>query len=238
MLLFRLQTRCSAKRITNLGSKTDRKHFCDAAKVFDVDVQFSNNRNLKISSGKYARLTDGCAVGSIGDTSVMVTAVSKSKPSSSGFVPLLVDYRQKSAAAGRIPTNYLRRELGVTEREILTSRLIDRSLRPLFCENYCYETQIVCNMLAVDGVNNPDVVAINAASAALALSDIPWNGPVGAVRVAYIDGEVVVNPTRKELQGSDLNLVVTAAKQNLVVMLEGMYGLNLLWDDFEKAVKT
>lgn len=190
MLLFGARTGSAAKRITTLTPKTSCKNFCDAAKVFEVDVPFSNGRNLNLSSGKYARLTDGCAVGAIGDTSVMVTAVSKTKPSSSSFLPLVVDYRQKSAAAGRIPTNFLRRELGPNEREILTSRLIDRSLRPLFSDNFCYETQIVCNMLAVDSINSPDVVAINAASAALSLSDIPWNGPVGAVRVGYIDGEV------------------------------------------------
>lgn len=168
----------------------------------------------------------------------MATAVSKrtKPPSSSGFVPLIVDYRQKSAAAGRIPTNFLRRELGPTEREILTSRLIDRSLRPLFDSNYTYETQVVCDTLAVDGVHDPDVVAINAASAALCLSDIPWGGPVGAVRVGYIDGEVMVNPSRKELQGSSLNLVVSATKRNLVVMMEGK-GENVLQQDLLKAVK-
>lgn len=166
----------------------------------------------------------------------MVTAVSKTKPSFSGFTPLVVDYRQKSAAAGRIPTNFLRRELGATEREVLTSRLIDRSIRPLFYDNYNYETQIICNMLAVDGINNPDVTSINAASAALALSDIPWNGPVGAVRVGLIDNELIINPTRRELQSSDLNLIVSATKQNLVVMLEANAN-NILQQDLLKAIK-
>lgn len=192
---------------------------------------------MKISSGKFARFSDGCAVATVGDTSVMVTAVSKTKPSNSNFLPLTVDFRQKSAAAGRIPTNFLRRELGPTEKEILISRLIDRSLRPLFLENYNYETQIISNMLAVDSVNNPDVIAINAASAALSVSDIPWNGPVGAVRVGFIDNEIVINPTRKELQSSILNLVVSATKQNLVVMLEGQAD-NILLPDFQKAIKV
>lgn len=166
----------------------------------------------------------------------MVTAVSKTKPSFNNFLPLIVDYRQKSAAAGRIPTNFLRRELGPSEREILTSRLIDRSLRPLFPSGFNYETQIMCNMLAVDSVNNPDVIAINAASAALSLSDIPWNGPIGAVRVGFIDNELVLNPTRKEMQASLLNLIVTATNQNLVVMLEANAS-NLLQQDFLKAIK-
>lgn len=166
----------------------------------------------------------------------MVTAVSKTKPSTSNFLPLVVDYRQKSAAAGRIPTNFFRRELGPTEREILTSRVIDRSIRPLFPENFQFETQIVCNMLAVDGINSPDVLSINAASAALSLSDIPWNGPVGAVRVGMIDNEIVINPTRKESQLSTLNLIVTATKKNLVVMIEGHANVILL-PDLQKAIK-
>ncbi|KAI4812306.1 hypothetical protein KUCAC02_023705 [Chaenocephalus aceratus] len=135
-------------------------------------------KKLEISSGRFARFADGSAVVKLGETSVMVTAVSKTKPSPSQFMPLVVDYRQKAAAAGRIPTNHLRRELGITDNEILTSRLIDRAIRPLFPAGYFYDTQVVCNLLAVDGVNDPDVLAINAASAALALSDIPWNGPI------------------------------------------------------------
>lgn len=197
---------------------------------------FYCRRNLNISTGQYARLADGAAVATLGDTSVMVTAVSKTKPTTSNFLPLVVDYRQKSAAAGRIPTNFFRRELGPSEREILTSRVIDRSIRPLFPENFQCETQIMCNMLAVDGVNNPDVISINAASAALSLSDIPWNGPVGAVRVGMIDNEVIINPTRKELQMSVLNLIVTATKRNLVVMLEGNANVILL-QDLQKAIK-
>lgn len=132
----------------------------------------------------------------------MATVVSKSTASGAPFLPLTVDYRQKSSAAGRIPTNFFRRELGPTENEILTSRLIDRSLRPLFPDTFSGETQIVCNVVAVDGENNPDIVAVNAASTALSLSDVPWNGPVSAVRVGMVEDELVVNPTRKELQVS------------------------------------
>ncbi|KAH0507811.1 Polyribonucleotide nucleotidyltransferase 1, mitochondrial [Microtus ochrogaster] len=113
----------------------------------------ATSRKLEISSGKLARFADGCAV-------------------------VQVDYRQKAAAAGRIPTNYLRREIGSSDKEILTSRVIDRSIRPLFPAGYFYDTQVICNLLAVDGINEPDVLAINGASVALSLSDIPWNGPV------------------------------------------------------------
>ncbi|XP_071453678.1 polyribonucleotide nucleotidyltransferase 1, mitochondrial [Hetaerina americana] len=200
---------------------------------------------MTISTGKYARFADGCAVATIGDTSVMVTAVSKTKPSTSSFLPLTVDYRQKAAAAGRIPTNFLRREMGPSEREILTSRLIDRSLRPLFPQGFCCETQIMCNLLAVDGSNDPAIASINAASAALALSDVPWNGPIGAVRVGLarekLDGpaEVIINPTRREIaqSKSGLDLVVAATKQNLVVMLEGSADI-VAQQDLLKAIKT
>uniref|UniRef100_A0A8B9PQE2 Polyribonucleotide nucleotidyltransferase 1, mitochondrial n=1 Tax=Apteryx owenii TaxID=8824 RepID=A0A8B9PQE2_APTOW len=192
---------------------------------------------MELSSGKLARFADGSAVVQLGDTAVMVTAVSKTKPSPSQFMPLVVDYRQKAAAAGRIPTNYLRRELGSTDKEILTSRVIDRSIRPLFPVGYFYDTQILCNLLAVDGVNDPDVLAINGASAALALSDIPWNGPIGAVRVGLVDGETIINPTRKQLSSSTLNLVVAGAPQNQVVMLEAT-AENILQQDFCHAIKV
>ncbi|KAE8601119.1 hypothetical protein XENTR_v10013537 [Xenopus tropicalis] len=193
-------------------------------------------RKLEISSGKLARFADGCAVVKLGDSSVMVTAVSRTKPSPSQFMPLVVDYREKSAAAGRIPTNHLRREVGITPDEILTSRIIDRSVRPLFPAGYFYETQILCNLLAVDGVNKPDVLAINGASAALALSDIPWNGPVGAVRVGLVDGEFIINPTRKEMSSSLLNLVIAGGVQSQIVMMEAA-AENVLQQDFCHAVK-
>ncbi|KAI4547036.1 hypothetical protein R6Z07F_004205 [Ovis aries] len=195
------------------------------------------SRKLEISSGKLARFADGSAVVQSGDTAVMVTAVSKTKPSPSQFMPLVVDYRQKAAAAGRIPTNYLRREIGSSDKEILTSRVIDRSIRPLFPAGYFYDTQILCNLLAVDGVNEPDVLAINGASVALSLSDIPWNGPIGAVRIGMIDGECVVNPTRKEMANSTLNLVVTGAPKSQIVMLEAS-AENILQQDFCHAIKV
>ncbi|CAH1637903.1 unnamed protein product [Spodoptera littoralis] len=203
--------------------------------VGEVEIPFSKGTSLNIKTGQYARFADGACVATLGNTAILSTVVSKAKQSSSTFLPLVVDYRQK-AAAGRIPTNFLRRELGPTEREILTSRLIDRSLRPLFPQNYFFDTQIVCNMLAVDSMNPPETVAINAASAALALSDVPWNGPIGAVRIGQIDNEVIINPTRKDLQKSILNLVVAATNRNLVVMMEGS-AQDILQQDLLKAIK-
>ncbi|KAG7173170.1 Polyribonucleotide nucleotidyltransferase 1-like [Homarus americanus] len=201
-------------------------------------VEFSNGRTIHLETGEYARLADGAAVATIGDTSVLITAVSKGRTGPSpGFMPLTVDYRQKYAAAGRIPSNYLRRELAPTEKEILTSRIIDRSVRPLFPDGFCGDTQLSCQLLAVDGLHDPDVVSINAASAALAVSDIPWLGPVGSVRVGIIDGEVIIHPTRRELSKSSLNLVITGAESKLVVMLEGS-GNNVLQQDLMKAIKA
>ncbi|XP_046814596.1 polyribonucleotide nucleotidyltransferase 1, mitochondrial [Vespa crabro] len=203
---------------------------------FNTEVQFSNGSNLIISSGKYARLSNSSTVTSIGDTSVMVTAVCSKISSNKSILPLIVDYRQKSAAVGRIPTNFMRRDIGTTEHEILTSRLIDRSLRPLFPQGWNLETQLVCNTLAVDGINDPDIISINGASAALSLSDIPWNGPVGAVRVGMINNVLKINPTRREMQESTLNLVVTAMNNNYVVMLEGSAD-NINLNDLKKAIK-
>uniref|UniRef100_A0A8D8L084 polyribonucleotide nucleotidyltransferase n=1 Tax=Culex pipiens TaxID=7175 RepID=A0A8D8L084_CULPI len=207
----------------NAGA-SNRRRLSSGLESPEVDISLSTGRVVRISSGKYARFADGCSVVTVGDTAVMVTAVARQKPgggSNAAFLPLVVDYRQKAAAAGRIPTNFLRREMGPSEKEILAARLVDRSMRPLFPAEFRCDTQLVCNMLAIDSSNLPDVQAINAASAALSLSDIPWNGPVGAVRVGLVDNEIIINPTRKELQLSALDLVVSATKQNLVVMLEG-----------------
>lgn len=192
---------------------------------------------LLLSFGKLARFADGSCVASIGGTSVLVTAVSKKinvnndgdniklvAPAS--FVPLTVDYRQKAAAAGRIPTNHLRRELGPTDNEILIGRVIDRSIRPQFPKGYGAETQIVCNLLSTDGIHDPSVVALNGASAALSMSDIPWNGPIGAARVGYIDSTFILNPTRKQSKKllarsqNALNLLLAGTKDGMVVMLE------------------
>uniref|UniRef100_A0A8C8HAH2 polyribonucleotide nucleotidyltransferase n=1 Tax=Oncorhynchus tshawytscha TaxID=74940 RepID=A0A8C8HAH2_ONCTS len=203
-----------------------------------VGVDFGGKK-LEISTGKLARFADGSAVVQLGDTTVMVTAVSKTKPSPSQFMPLVVDYRQKAAAAGRIPTNHLRRELGTTENEILTSRLIDRAIRPLFPAGYFYDTQVLCNLLAVDGVNDPDVLAINGASAALSLisyKPVLFFAP-RAVRIGLVNGEFLVNPTRKEMASSTINLIVAGAPLSQVVMIEAS-AENVLQQDFCHAVKV
>lgn len=195
-------------------------------------------RLFKISSGKFAKMADGCAIVTVGDTNVMVTAVSKNRSSSSlGFVPLIVDFRQKAAAAGRIPTHHLRREMGLTEKEILTSRIIDRSIRPLFTKGFGNDTQLVCNLLSLDGQYDPDILAINAASAALTLSDIPWNGPIGAVRVALDQNhEVITNPTRKESNDAKMNLIISVNEAGNVLMMEAFANEPILEQDLIKSL--
>lgn len=191
---------------------------------------------IKLSTGKYARFTSGSVIATVGDTSIMTTVVRNNVLSNNSIIPLTVNYRQKAAAIGRIPTNFFRRELGYTDNEILVSRIIDRSLRPLFQPKYSYETQIVCNLLAIDGINNPDVLSINAASAALSISDIPWNGPVAAVRIGLIDNTYIINPSKRELQQSKLNLVLSCISKNLIVMIEGSAN-DILEPELRKAIK-
>ncbi|XP_078034331.1 polyribonucleotide nucleotidyltransferase 1 [Augochlora pura] len=229
LLLLRAGRR---SRNGNIHSQADRKEFTEQS----TEIYLSNGNTISLLTGKYARFTSGNVIARCGGTSVMATVVRKNEGKTSHITPLTVDYRQKAAAIGRIPTNYFRRELGSTESEILTSRLIDRSIRPLFAKNYCYETQIVCNLLAADGINDPVPLSINAVSAALSVSDVPWNGPVAAVRVGLIDNEVVINPSRRHLQNSILNLVVTCASKNLVLMIEGSAN-DILEQDLRKAIR-
>jgi len=189
-------------------------------KIAAVEAKLSNGRAMAIETGRYARMADGAATATIGGTSVLAAAVSKvGTGPPQDFLPLTVEYQQKHGMGGRFPTGYLRKELG--DQEILTGRAIDRSVRPMFPAGFCRDTQITCKLESVDGVNNPDVVCINAASAALAVSDIPWLGPVAAVRVGICDDEWLINPTRKELSGSVLDLTVVAGASKTVVMLEG-----------------
>ena len=152
----------------------------------------------------------------------MVTAVSRDKLSSSNFMPLTVDYREKASAGGRIPTNHLRRDLAPTDREVLSSRIIDRSIRNSFPAGYFFETQIACNVLSIDAINDPDIIAVNAACAALSLSNIPWNGPIGTVRINCSNSnELITNPTKKEMLNSKFNLIVTSNQDKQILMLEG-----------------
>jgi polyribonucleotide nucleotidyltransferase len=174
-----------------------------------------------IETGKIARLADGAVIVTCADTTVLVCAVSAlAIKEGQDFFPLTVDYREKAAAAGKFPGGYFKREGRPTEKETLTSRMIDRPLRPLFPKGYFYDTQIISILLSADGQNDPDMLAINGASAALSVSDIPFAGPIGAVRVGRVNGEFVANPTHDERAQSDLDLVYVG-NENDVIMIEG-----------------
>ncbi|MHB1078379.1 MAG: polyribonucleotide nucleotidyltransferase [Prosthecobacter sp.] len=176
---------------------------------------------LEIETGKFAKLADGAVTVRLGDTIVLVTAVSATKvKDGQDFFPLSVEYKEKASAAGRFPGGYFKREGRPTEKEILTCRMTDRPLRPLFPKGYYYDTQVVAILLSADGENDPDICAMNGASAALCVSDIPFAGPVGAVRIGRINGEFVVNPTQSQRLESDLDLVYVGNKTE-VVMIEG-----------------
>ena len=185
-----------------------------------VTAQIGAN-HISIETGKIAKLSDGAVVVSCGDTIVMASAVSATTiKEGQDFFPLTVDYREKAAAVGKFPGGYFKREGRPSEKETLTSRMIDRPLRPLFPQGYFYDTQVISLLLSADGENDPDILALNGASAALCVSDIPFAGPIGAVRVGRVNGQFVANPTHTEREQSDLDLVYVGT-ENDVIMIEG-----------------
>jgi polyribonucleotide nucleotidyltransferase len=178
-------------------------------------------RKLTFETGKMARQAHGAVVARYGDTVVLSTACMDSKAAEKDFLPLTVDYREYTYSAGKIPGGFFKREGRPSEREILTSRLTDRPLRPLFPEGYSTETQIVSMVLSADSENDPDVIGLTAASAALYISKIPFTTPIAAVRVGLIDGKLVVNPTVAEQKTSLLNLVVAGSEEAIVMVESG-----------------
>lgn len=177
-------------------------------------------RTLTLETGHVARQADGAVLVTYGDTTVLATAVSAKAPKAGvDFFPLTVNYTEKYYAAGRIPGGYFKRERGPTEKDTLTSRLIDRPIRPLFAEGYKNDTQVVVTVLSYDLENDPDIVGMIGASAALTLSGVPFMGPIGGARVGYIDGEYVLNPVQDRMSSSALDLVV-AGTQDAVLMVE------------------
>src|SRR6516162_7312041 len=188
----------------------------------EVTVDLSSGKTLKIETGKIAKQAHGAAVVRMGDNVVLATAVANADPREGiDFFPLTVDYREYTYAGGRIPGGFIKREGRPSEREILTSRMIDRPVRPLFAEGFKCETQVIAFVLSADTENDPDVVAINAASAALTISDIPFLGPIGAVRVGYVDGKFVSNPTYSEMRDSLLNIMVVGSAEAIVMIESG-----------------
>lgn len=180
-----------------------------------------NGRTLTISTGKLAKQADGAVMVRYGDTMVLATVVSAHEPNEGqDFFPLQVEYREKIAAAGRIPGGFFKREGRPTEKEILSSRLIDRPIRPLFPDGYMNETQLLVTVYSSDQENDSDVLGGIGASAALMVSDVPWNGPISEVRIGRINGDWIVNPTYKQLDETDIDVIVAGTSES-VVMVEG-----------------
>jgi polyribonucleotide nucleotidyltransferase len=186
-------------------------------KTVEIDL---GGKTLKLETGRVARQADGAVIATLGETVVLcaVTAAKSVKPGQD-FFPLTVHYQEKFSAAGRIPGGFFKRERGATEKETLTSRLIDRPIRPLFPEGFYNEVLVIAQVLSYDGENEPDIVAMCAASAALTISGVPFMGPIGGARVGYKDGEYILNPTNTEVAEGDLDLVV-AGTPGAVMMVE------------------
>src|SRR6266850_7468674 len=177
-------------------------------------------RKLTLETGKVARQADGAVIATYGETTVIATAVAAKQPKPGiDFLPLTVNYTEKYYAAGRIPGGYFKRERGPTEKDTLTSRLIDRPIRPLFADGWRCDTQVIITVLSHDQENDPDIVAMVASSAALTLSGAPFMGPIGAARVGFVNNEYVLNPTLDEMTESQLDLVV-AGTADAVLMVE------------------
>jgi len=176
-------------------------------------------QEMRLETGRVARQATGAVLASMGETVVLVTVVAAREASGRDFFPLTVDYEERTYAAGRIPGGFFKREGRPSEKAILTCRLIDRPIRPLFPGSFNNEVQVICTVMSVDPEVDPDIVAMVGASAALAISGVPFNGPVGAARVGFVNGEYVLNPSATQLADSDLNLVV-AGTQSAVLMVE------------------
>ncbi len=214
--------------------------------VFRKEIDFAGKK-LILETGKVARQADGAVVATMGDTSVLCTVVAaKSIKEGQDFFPLSVHYQEKFYAAGRIPGGFFKREARPSDNETLTSRLIDRPIRPLFPEQFLNEVQIICTCMSHDGEHSPDMVALIGASAALTISGIPFMGPIGSCRVGYKNGEYLVNPTVSEMEGSALDLVVAGTMEG-VLMVESeakelpediMLGAVMAgWNAFQPVIK-
>ena len=203
--------------------------------IHSVECNVGTNP-ITIETGKMARLADGAVVVRSGDTVVLVTVVSATKvKEGQTFFPLSVEYKEKAAAAGMFPGGYFKREGRPTEKEILTCRMTDRPLRPMFPKGYFYDTQVITLLLSADGENEPDILSINGASAACVVSDLPFAEPVGAVRVGRVDGQFIINPTNSQRENSQLDLVFAGTKDQ-VIMIEGSAN-ELPEEDFIAALR-
>src|SRR5438270_501541 len=187
-----------------------------------TSVELSGGKRITLETGKLAKQAHGSAVARLGDNVIIATATSNPEPREGiDFFPLTVDYREYTYAGGRIPGGFIKREGRPSEREILTSRQIDRPIRPLFPDGFRCETQVIAFVLSADTENDPDVAGINGASAALTISDIPFMGPIGAVRVGLVEGQFIINPTYSEMSDSLLNIMVVGTADGIVMIESG-----------------
>tara|TARA_Y100001958_G_scaffold34833_1_gene22742 strand:- start:2098 stop:2928 length:831 start_codon:yes stop_codon:yes gene_type:complete len=190
-------------------------------KPINVSTKLSDGREISIETGKLAKQADGSVVLKMGKTMILASVVSKPEAMDNvDFLPLSVDYQEKFASAGKIPGGFLKREGRLSDHEVLICRLVDRVLRPLFPSDYHADTQVLIYLISADKDVLPDALAALAASAALTISDIPFNGPISEVRVVKTDGKYVVNPTQEQIDNSTLNLMVGASAEN-ICMVEG-----------------
>src|SRR5499427_5583905 len=187
-----------------------------------VTVSLAGGKTISFETGKLAKQAHGSAIVRLGENVVLATAVANADPREGvDFFPLTVDYREYTYAGGRFPGGFIKREGRMSEKEVLTSRQIDRPIRPMFAEGFKCETQVIAFVLSADSENDPDVCGINGASAALHVSDIPFLGPIGAVRVGLINGQFIVNPMYNEMRESLLNIMVVGTSEGIVMIESG-----------------
>src|SRR5580698_1651852 len=190
--------------------------------LHSVEVDLGNGRVLTLESGKMAKQANGAVIIRSGESVVLVTACTAPEPKpNANFFPLTVDYREYTYSAGRFPGGFIKREGRPTEKEILTSRLIDRPIRPLFPEGYSHETQVIGMVLSADPIRDPSTLAIVGAGASLAISDIPFHHVLAAVRVGMVDGKMIANPTYEESKGAKINIVVAGTEEGIVMVESG-----------------
>ncbi|MBV8060638.1 MAG: polyribonucleotide nucleotidyltransferase, partial [Alphaproteobacteria bacterium] len=186
--------------------------------VYRKEMQWGG-RTLTLETGRIARQADGAVLATMGGTTVLCTVVAAKKAKEGqDFFPLTVNYQEKAFAAGKIPGSFFKREGKPSEGETLTSRLIDRPIRPLFPEGYLCDTQVIATVLSHDLENNPDIVALIGCSAALTISGVPFLGPIGGARVGYKDGQFILNPTVAECEDAALDLVVAGTKEGVLMV--------------------